>query len=195
MKHTETDLGKSLAETGVGFKYLYNPQNNILSITTKEQAPLLNLELKSSLLKDPLRYIQNIDKAAQICALMLSANKTHDLTDIFDDSRLISMLISSSKLAHDSYELQLMEFKGFSRRFCAENRLRDLQIKRINGRAPNDRFFAAKIQTKQNSAADKTPTQSSCRSTFKNPGKHHDEKTIRQPQAQLHSQAGHPLPK
>jgi hypothetical protein len=134
---------------GIGFQYAYDPAVGILDIIDAKKAkPLIYVDFDRKLSRDTLAYVQFFEKATQINALIFSNNNTLDLSETFDDKRLVAILEDSAKLARYALDLKRRKFKKFCEDFCQEYELHTMEIKRIGGRVPGTAFYTAMIRTK-----------------------------------------------
>jgi hypothetical protein len=134
---------------GVGFQYEYHPDAGILDIKdAKKEKPLIYVDFDRSLSKETLAYVNFFEKATQINALMFSNNMTIDLSETFDDARLVAILEDSAKMARYALDIKRRKFKEFSRNFCDEYDLHSLEIKKIAGFNPQAAFYSAQLMTR-----------------------------------------------
>lgn len=153
MKYVETDIKGSFIACGTGFDYKYDRNSKTVEIVdTPNEKPLLHLDLAEYGTADARSFVSDIDKAAQIYAMMLSNNRTLSLCDLFEEQRLISILQNSADIARYSHDLQHLEFSRFSDGFCNSFQLKCLEIKRIESASARAPLYMAKIKTRQNNS-------------------------------------------
>lgn len=153
MEHKETDQKGSFLAWGVGLNYSYAPDDKKLNIlNAKLETPLLQIKSERLFAQSPLDFVRNTDKATQIYALMMSNNATNNLTDVFDDMRLVSILENSTKLARYCFDLKNRDFQRFSDSFCEDFNLKRIKIKKICHREPQNGFYVGKLKTHRNNS-------------------------------------------
>ncbi|MCK5284786.1 MAG: hypothetical protein KAJ86_04285 [Alphaproteobacteria bacterium] len=150
LKYKEFCSQGSFIAWGIGFNYKYNPDDHILEVSdARKNSPLLHIYLDRHVSRYPVSYIENLEKATQINALMLSNNKTIDLSEILNGSRIIAILENSVRLSRYSFNLEHKKFKHFSYGFCNDFNINLIKIKEIKTRDSKN-FYIAKLRT-QNS--------------------------------------------
>ena len=148
LKYRETGSRGSFEAWGMGFSYQYNPEELVLDVRdSRKSKPLLYIDFDQPLSKNPFLYIETLEKTTQIKALMFSNNITNDLSEIFDDSRLVAILEEAARLGRYSFDLKQNKFYRFGHFFCEDLRLKRIQIKHISGIDPKDSFYVAKLKT------------------------------------------------
>ena len=153
VEYKETDNKGSFDARGSGFRYVYDSDKKHLHIlSSRNRKPILEIPFDHNGLKNPYDYVNDINKATQIYAMMISNNETVDLSNVLDGSKLSSILQSSVRVARYSHYLQTEEFSKFSRRFSTHSRLHVLKIKRIIGRTTHQDVYVGKLRTKKNGA-------------------------------------------
>ncbi len=148
MKCKEINNDGSFIAWGIGFHYKYDAKHRILDVTSaRNSRPLTHIVLDDDLSESPFRFVLLLEKATQIQALMLSNNATIDLSENFEDERLIAIFISCMNLARFSYNLSRHDFQTFEKNFCEDMPLKSLRIQRIECRDPLQSFYSATLET------------------------------------------------
>lgn len=148
MKCKEINSDGSFLAWGVGFHYEYDANQHILEITTaRDGKPLTYTGFDTESCANPFRFVLLLEKATQIQALMLSNNATIDLSENFEDERLVAIFISCMNLAQFAYDLSQYDFKRFEKCFCADTPIKLLNIEKIESSESVDQFFSAKLST------------------------------------------------
>ena len=151
MEYKETDNKGSFDAWGSGFKYVYNSKKKYLHIlSSRNRKPVLEIPFDHQGLENPYAYVRDINKAAEIFAMMISNNETVALDEILDGSKLSSILQSSVRIACYSHYLKTENFTQFSERFCSHFGLKDLKIKRIAGRTTAQDVYVGNLKTSRN---------------------------------------------
>lgn len=149
MKHDCTVSHGSFTVWGTGFLYLYEADNKLLNIALPdEDKAIVKIKLDDALVDNPLAYIDTLDKANQIKALLYSNNSTVNLADTLDDSRVASLIKTTARISRCAYDLHTLNFERFGSVFCKEFDLKGLKIKKFNSRSENQRFYLGRIQTR-----------------------------------------------
>lgn len=150
MKYGKISSSGSFNAWGIGFHYDYDSELSSLSVGHVEsKKPLLSIDFDSDLAKEAVFFVGTLEKATQVKALMLSNNKTADLSKIMDEIRLPAMLASAASLARYGFDLRRESFERFGEFFCKDFPLNALQIKKISGYDPNADFYSATLETKR----------------------------------------------
>ncbi len=149
LKHRQIDRQGSFEAWGAGFRYEYDAPRKILDVvTTRDNKPLLFMDLRNGLCDDALLYTQYLEKATQINALVFSGSTTLDLTSTFDHQKLAAIVRSSSVLTHYALDLQLRRFHHFSRKFRRSCSLEEVYIDSLYQEDPETEFFKAFVKTR-----------------------------------------------
>ncbi len=149
MKHDCTVSHGSFTVWGTGFLYLYEADNKLLNIALPdEDKAIVKIKLDDALADDPLAYIDTLDKANQIKALLYSNNSTVNLAETLDDSRVASLIKTTARISRCAYDLDTLNFERFGSVFCKEFDLKGLKIKKFNSRSESQRFYLGRIQTR-----------------------------------------------
>ncbi len=102
--------------------------------------------------EDPLGYIRYLDRANQIKALIFSNNKTVNLADTMNRSRIGAILTSTARTSYYAQCLSTAKFHLFSEIFLQEAGLRKIQIRKFVSTNQRDAFYVARIQTMHNNS-------------------------------------------
>ncbi len=154
MKYKETDNSGSFDAYGAGFTYKYHSNEQSLTILRAHDCKAINtIALDSRSSCDVRAYIDDINKATQIYALMFSNNTQIELVEILKGPRLKSIVKNAARLARYSYDLKSYDFPRFTEKFCTHFSLKDIEVRKIYGRTKEEDFYVAKIKTKKDNAA------------------------------------------
>lgn len=147
LEFRETSQG-SITAWGTGLNYNYDSELNSLDVTHRgDDTALARFNFDRDLSKDPLSYIQSLEKANQIRALMFSNNQTLDLTQTLDGERLSAILKSTATLSRHAHDLQALRFDRFCDALVGEFNLKKIKIKQFISGDETNAFFIARIQT------------------------------------------------
>ncbi len=144
---------------GAGISYQFIPDTQILKICHKdENHHLLHMECKGFLQEHIGGYIECLEKAMQIHALLLSSDATNRIVDVISIEKLPSLLHHTVGVARDSYALHLNQFEEFSEVLRREYNLKCAYIKYIHGSSfmvenEYEGHFKARIKTHNNDRA------------------------------------------
>lgn len=154
MKYKGLDTTGSFEAWGLGLNYIYDNQSRILDIVhARRNKPLIYIDFDSSLSKDPLAYIGFLEKSSQIRALMLSNNKTADISETMDDNRLCAILSSVAGMARYCFDLKNEKYTRFEKYFVDEHDIKAINIERTKKERSNILFFKAKLETHKSNTA------------------------------------------
>ncbi|MFK7840600.1 MAG: hypothetical protein AB8B83_09770 [Bdellovibrionales bacterium] len=143
----ETTRG-SFEAWGTGFNYQYNNKNNTLTVHHNNTERLLaQFKLNQFLSEEPMTYVGFLEKACQINALMVSNNRTTNLTEIIDTRHVGSLITSIGNLSRHAYDLHNQHLKIFCDRFAEECCLKSVNIKPFMADDKDNAFFIARVQT------------------------------------------------
>ena len=153
MMYWETLADGSFKALGAGFQYDYDSAVNRLSVIHgNEDTAFAKIRFNKFISQNPTNYVEALDKAHQIKALMLSNNATTNLAELLEASRLGAMIKSSAKLSSQAYDLNFKNFSRFSRHCTREFNLKHFKIKRFCSEDKENTFFVARIQTHHDNA-------------------------------------------
>ena len=139
---------ESFDVSGVGFHYNYNNKNKELSVTDIDTERLLTQwHLDDFLSRKPHSYVSLLEKATQIKALMVSNNRTVDLSKVMETHRMKHILKSVASLSHHAYDLKNLYLGRFGQRFAQENDLQSVKLKKFVSNNQENEFFIARVQT------------------------------------------------
>ncbi len=147
MEFQETSQG-SFTAWGTGLTYAYNAYDHSLSIVHRERHDTLaHINFDSAMAKNPLGYVELLEKATQIKALIFSNHQTIDLADMFDAGKLKELLKPAFLLSRYAFDLDTKRYHRFCRLFCEDHALKSVKIKRFISEDGSNEFFIARIQT------------------------------------------------
>ncbi len=153
MKYEETCAEGSFIVWGTGFRFEYEAQTSFLNVTPlDEKRALVHLKLDRHLVKDPLTYVESLDKANQIKALMYSNNATINLAEIMDDERVASLIETTASISRCAFDLHTHNFERFSKMLCQKFDLKNVKIKKFRSRRKENELYLARIQTRYNNS-------------------------------------------
>jgi hypothetical protein len=153
MKHTEAGNEGSFVAWGHGFRYNYEGPSNTLSIAHLErQKVFTKLRFDQSLLRNPLGYVEALDKTNQIKALMYSNNMTTNLADTMEIERIAPIIENTAKISRYAFDLQIVEYDHFAQLFCGDFELKALKIKKFIPTTSDNSFYIARMQTRYNNS-------------------------------------------
>lgn len=142
LQYRESTPSGSFVAWGISFEYEYDPLTRRLEVLdTRHKLPLLSFEYCKHLKHLPLNFISTIDKATQIQALMLSADASVALSDIYDGVRLVSFIESAVKLSGLAWELKRHCYRNFSNDFTRIYNLREASICRFEPSLTTKEFY------------------------------------------------------
>ena len=148
MKLEGQKSGSGFKAWGKGFIYEYNAPRRELFITHALKGQLLvALPVDRRLSRRVHEYVRLLEKTTQIKALIFSNNNTVDLSQTFDNDKLIILLQSSAALAGYAFDLTFEKYRHFERNFCAQFGLLSLKIRKIESYGMEDDFYAGKLET------------------------------------------------
>lgn len=132
--------------TGVSFSYLYDASANSLTILRKTclECESLNIQLPEKIKANPKLFVQHLEKATQIKALILSSNATIKLCETIVPEKLIAIAKSVSRLALNSYDLDNNRISKFSDILRRGFGLKQLEISYIE-HPSSQPYYKAKI--------------------------------------------------
>lgn len=149
MKHDCTVSHGSFTVWGTGFVYSYEADNKLLNITLPdEEKAIVKIKLDDALVKNPLAYIDTLDKTNQIKALLYSNNSTLNLAETLDESRVASLIKTTARISRCAYDLNTRNFERFGSVFCKDFDLKGLKIKKFTSRTEHQKFYLGRIQTR-----------------------------------------------
>ena len=145
----KADQSGNLTANGVGFRYQYNKERNLLRILSRYNNTLYKeLPLRSHCTEEPFILSAHIEKVSQIKALNLSGNQTVNLIGTLESSRVALILGSVVKLARYSFWLEQGHYDCFSRGIIKNYFLNGFYIRKITKPVdPDDLFYNVEIQT------------------------------------------------
>ena len=150
--HKTSSCGSFLA-WGAGFGYHYEAEHNSLNITHKEtRLHLARVRLNRHMAENPKAFVEQLNKAHEIKALILSNNETIKLADTIDAKLVGGIIKNSARLAKCAHELSHHSFSNFSRRFIKEFEVKKLKIKTIKNNGEDQILFVARLQTLHNNS-------------------------------------------
>ena len=153
MKYEETCTQGSFTVWGTGFRFDYEADNNFLNITSLDKKrALAHLKFDKHLAKDPLAYVESLDKTNQIKALMYSNNATINLAETMDYERIASLLKITARISRCAFDLRTKNFDRFSKIFCKDFDLSSMKIKKFTSSHKENEFYLARIQTQYNNS-------------------------------------------
>ena len=142
----EVDPSGDICAYGSAFRYQYDAVDNTLAIYRNiSGCKTLRTKLPAKITTDPLLFIEHLEKATQIKALLLSANKTVKLCETIVPEKLSAIAKSVSKLALNSYDLKTDNLEKYSRLIKRSYGLAHFEIVRISYDKISDSYFKAKI--------------------------------------------------
>lgn len=132
---------------GAAFNYRYNAVGNALAVYRNESGcTTLNITLPAKIADNPLLFIQQLEKATQIRALMLSSNATLRLCQTIVPEKLTAIARGVSKLALNCYDLRTDRIEKFTKLVRRSYGLKEFEISHIgyeqSGTKP---YYKAKI--------------------------------------------------
>jgi hypothetical protein len=144
--YQQIDSCGSLEAYGAAFNYSYVAHNNSLSIYRNENGcKTLKITLPAKIAANPLLFINHLEKATQIKALMLSNNHTVRLCQTIVPDKLGAIAKSVSKLALNSFDLSTGNTNKFSRLIRRSYNLKEFDINLIEHDAAIPAYYKAKI--------------------------------------------------
>ena len=153
MKYKDTCATGSFVAWGAGFEYQYLADLKALKVSrTAKDYTLAHLKFDRFISKEPRTFVQSLDKANQIKALMLSNNATNRLSDTIDEVRLGPLIKSSAHLSRHVFDLNFKNYSRFSRQLTKEFGLKHFKIKRFMSEDEEQAFFVARLQTQHNNS-------------------------------------------
>lgn len=147
LRHRETTQG-SFEAWGTGFRYNYNNKKRALTVFHRNSERLLaQFKLDRLLSKHPLAYVELLEKACQINALMVSNNATVNLADTMELRYISPIIHSVGDLSRHAFDLQSLSLKRFGEMFSEEFDLKSVKIKLFEPKDDTPAFFIARMQT------------------------------------------------
>ncbi len=147
MKRESKNSGSFVA-CGTGFKYYYDSDLKRLEVShAKKCCPVLFLDLDKELSGDPALFVSTLDKTCQIRALTLTNNASLDLSDVFDDGKLTTMLYETSRLARCGFDLMHENFARFERYFSQDSKICDVRLGRVKTFEAGSSAYVARMET------------------------------------------------
>jgi hypothetical protein len=149
VQYGETDSYGSFTAQSSAFFYAYHAPLKRLEVARAggKTPPLLESSFDEITTEDPLAYIRNFEKAAQIKALKFSNNTTVNLASTLDDQRLGGILSIVSQIALYACCLQGEMFGRFEKFFLRDGELKYIRIKKITDDASGDIHYTAQAET------------------------------------------------
>lgn len=148
MKHREYGSCGSFTAWGVGLEYEYDAGFSALNIIhSRKNKPLMYVDCDERLAQEPLSFIAAMEKATQLNALVISNNKTIDLSEILEEQHLKTMLKAASYHAGYSCDLQRGAFNAFEERFCKAYCLHKICLNRSSAHIDRPRYYSAELKT------------------------------------------------
>lgn len=139
----------SFRVSGAGFSYNYNKDRQALSVFHKDTERLLTkFEFDYALAREPLPYIELLEKASQINALMMSNNRTIDLSQTMALQHVAPLLHNVAGISRHAFDLQNLRLRRFCIAFQQEYDLKSFKIKKFVSGDQENTFFIARMQTK-----------------------------------------------
>lgn len=149
LKYQDEKGDGSFYAAGTGLKYRYDGRKNALHISVGGSCNgLYTLFCPKRIQKNPQDFIYFLERASSIKALILSNNKTTDLTKTLNEERLKPILQSVFDIAIQSYDLHQENFDTFTDRLVAQYDLEDLQIKYMHSTRSGTSYYRLFIKTK-----------------------------------------------
>lgn len=151
MKRSSIKSCGSFTTLGTGFKYEYHsgPQKlNVLHVGTGRT--LIDIDLANGPHVNPESFIRTLDKSYQIRALTLSNNTSIDLSQTFEERRLMPVLTETAQLARLSFDLMHENFEQFDRYFCQDTPFKNMKINRLRRFDAGLASYSAQLETKHN---------------------------------------------
>lgn len=102
--------------------------------------------------KNPLEYVNHLDKTNQIKALMFSNNHTVNLAETMESHRIAAILKSTAQTSYYAHILNTKNFRRFSSLFSKDIGLQHLKIKKFTSRNKEKEFFVARLKTLRNNS-------------------------------------------
>lgn len=144
---------------GMGLSYRYNAdRQNLTIIQTSNRASLKQLELDEAVSKSSLTYIEILEKTLQIKALVLSNYNTINITDIFADERLYSLVNAALITSRHAFDLRTRKFKRFATEFSNQHNLSSVKISRNKNPGSGLPYYYCSVKTANNNVV----TERSC---------------------------------
>lgn len=148
MRIRETDAYGSFNAWGIGLSYEYDSHTQKLSIIhARRYKPILDIDMSLQAAEKPMDFIKFLDKATQIHALMLSNNRTIDVTEILGIRKLSSYIENTLVTATMALLLSLQEYANFEEIFCDRYNFRALKISCTKSWSPDNRLFNVELET------------------------------------------------
>lgn len=153
MNYEETCSQDSFTVRGSGFRFDYEAEKQLLNIAPRgKKRALAHFKFDQHLAKNPLAYVESLDKTNQIKALMYSNNATINLAETMDDARIASLIKMTAYISRCAFDLHTKNFDQFSKTLCQNFDLKSVKIKKITSRRKQNTFYLARIQTKHNNS-------------------------------------------
>ena len=151
MKYVNTCSQGSFIAWGTGFRFKYEAPSRLLSITPLDRKrAIAKLRFDDKLAKEPLAYVESLDKTNQIQALMYSNNTTIDLSDTLDRDRIGGLIKSTAHISRFAFDLNTKNFERFAAFFCKDFELESFKIKKFISKRQETEFYIGKLQTRYN---------------------------------------------
>jgi len=153
MKYEKTCSQGSFVVWGTGFRFDYEASKRLLNIApTDKKRALAQLKFDKHLAKNPLGYVESLDKTQKINALMYSNNATINLADTLDHDRISGLMKTTALISRLAFDLNSNKFERFSRVFCEQFDLKSLKIKKFASKNSGSELFLGRIQTQHNNS-------------------------------------------
>ncbi len=153
MKYRETCADGTFKAWGAGFSYEYLADISTLKVSRAEKDyTLAQIKFDKYIAKDPLSFVQALDKTNQIKAMMLSNNETIILSDVLDDSRLGALVLSGAQVSVHAFDLKFKNFSRVSRQLANTFELKHFKIKRFRSDNGENTFYVARVQTQHDNS-------------------------------------------
>ncbi len=146
-QYQKVDSCGDLTAQGAAFNYSYNALKNTLLVYRNENGcKTLSITLPLKIAGNPLLFIQHLEKATQIKALMLSSNETIKLCQTIVPEKLTAIAKSVSKLALNSYDLGTERITNFTKLIRRSYGLKEFEISYIDHESSGAKpYYKAKI--------------------------------------------------
>lgn len=151
MKYEETCAQGSFKVWGAGFRYEYEAPNKLLNIAPlDEKRAIAHLKFDHHLSRNPLAFVEALNKTNQIHALMFSNNQTVNLADTLDVKRVASLIPTTARVSRFAFDLTNKNYSRFSSAFCKDFDLKSLILKKFRSDNSDTDLFLARMQTQSN---------------------------------------------
>lgn len=153
MKYEETCSQGSFIVWGTGFRFEYEAENKLLSVSPlDEKRAITRLKIDRHLARDPLGYVESLDKTNRIKALMYSNNTTVNLAEVLDSSRITSLVKTTARISRCAFDLSTKNYRRFAAMFCEDFDLKSIKIKKFYSRETDGELYLGRIQTRYNNS-------------------------------------------